>query len=327
MKRNAQTSLEFLTTYGWAFILIATIVGVIIFAFSPPLAKISFSTNDRKFLIKVGNITPPGGPDSVTLQLQNAAGDRITVTGIETEGDITNTQGETVRLNNQPLTAPIVVLAGGEMRITNLDAPTTGPVYGKIKITYKDPNGYSKTTTINASGTMPTTTTGGSAPAAFNCTIDNPNIALQSYTIPESGHTPCQYGSEEWYSTNNSILLKNNTGAQITLNSVQFWCEECPGWFAPATPSTKADLSGKTASLAMAMGYLFNNYGTATVNGVAPWDLPITVANGGNIDVRYFSILYVPPGMGPPGKMKITYNGSSTATVTCTGFPSTPTCT
>ena len=53
LNQIAQTSLEYLTTYGWALVIVATVVGVLIFVTSPPQDIASFSSSDSgKIFVK-----------------------------------------------------------------------------------------------------------------------------------------------------------------------------------------------------------------------------------------------------------------------------------
>jgi len=94
MNDKAQASLEYLMTYGWALILIATVVGVLVFVVSTPSEGMKCSVDDQtKFILK-GIEIPEGGHSSGPgfdywqgsenkMILQNVTGGKITVTDIQ----------------------------------------------------------------------------------------------------------------------------------------------------------------------------------------------------------------------------------------------------
>jgi hypothetical protein len=83
---RAQAGLEYLMTYGWAFLLVVTIIGVLIFVVSPSSASVNFNSDNRQIMVRGGNVVSTGGADSVSLSLQNATGGAITITGISLDG-------------------------------------------------------------------------------------------------------------------------------------------------------------------------------------------------------------------------------------------------
>ena len=80
---RAQSALEYLMTYGWALIVIALVVGVLVFIMAPQ-SDVSFSSNNRAVLVKDSSVHNNG---VVGLVLQNATGGPIRVTGLYLLGD------------------------------------------------------------------------------------------------------------------------------------------------------------------------------------------------------------------------------------------------
>ena len=71
MEKKAQAGMEFLLTYGWAFVLIITIIGASMLLFSPR-STVGFKSSGNALIVVAGGITHGGGPDSVRLLLKNA---------------------------------------------------------------------------------------------------------------------------------------------------------------------------------------------------------------------------------------------------------------
>ena len=58
MGKKAQAGLEYLVTYGWALVLIATIVGAFAFLFSTPSSNVVFSSsNPAKMMVNGGSVS------------------------------------------------------------------------------------------------------------------------------------------------------------------------------------------------------------------------------------------------------------------------------
>ncbi len=58
MGKTAQAGLEYLMTYGWALVLIATIIGALVFIASTPASDIHFSSSaPNKFLVEGGSLS------------------------------------------------------------------------------------------------------------------------------------------------------------------------------------------------------------------------------------------------------------------------------
>ena len=147
MERKGQSALEYLMTYGWALIVIAIVIGVLVFIMSTTTAGAN-CTSDNTQLIYVDHTV--NGATDVQLRLQNGAGQTITVTAVafDPDGDFAGTIG---------VPAEPVIVSGEEFDIisTTLTAPTAGATYrGGIDITYtRGTGGLDHTATITCTGT------------------------------------------------------------------------------------------------------------------------------------------------------------------------------
>jgi len=144
---KAQAGLEYLMTYGWALILIATLVGVLVFIVSSPASSATFSSsNPTKILMKGGTIDDS---DVVEVKLSNITGGTINVTGIELTGAFSTSyffepQAKLNGINISLITPsnPVMVAGGGLLDFTEIDYGNDG--IGKIEISYVDYAGLSR---------------------------------------------------------------------------------------------------------------------------------------------------------------------------------------
>ncbi len=154
MEKKAQSALEYLMTYGWTLIVVAMVVGTLVFIIQPP-NEVSFTSTDNEMLLKDQAIVAGGGEDSVTLAMLNATGGGISVTGILGTGSFANTGGAPITVNNEdPASAPVSVGAGSDILIEGIDAPTSGTVGGGVSITYQKRSGIAKTVSIEGTGSF-----------------------------------------------------------------------------------------------------------------------------------------------------------------------------
>lgn len=154
MSARAQAGLEYLMTYGWALVLIAALVGVLVFIFTPPQEGIVFSSDSREFVVVSGKVEPEAGSDSVTLILRNLSGD-ANITSVLFTGDFSDS-GSNLSLNNES-TLPVEVGAGEEMLFENIDASSKYEIEGTIIISYNNAFGLPKTVVITGKGWTGTT--------------------------------------------------------------------------------------------------------------------------------------------------------------------------
>lgn len=137
MNKRGQVGMEYLMTYGWALILIATIVGMIVFIMSPPTETVSFTSSEpTRVLVKgIGVSGNTGG-----LVLQNATGGKMTIKSITFTGNI----GDSIAgytLNGQTIDPytdfPFEIGADQQIKLENLNAANEGKNSGVI-IEYTD---------------------------------------------------------------------------------------------------------------------------------------------------------------------------------------------
>ena len=83
MKNQAQAGLEYLVTYGWALVLIATFIGAMVFVISGPVDSSTFSSSDPDKLFVRGGSVLDG---MATIKLQNITGGTITLTDLLNTG-------------------------------------------------------------------------------------------------------------------------------------------------------------------------------------------------------------------------------------------------
>ena len=74
LKAKAQSALEYLMTYGWSLVVIAIVIGTLIFIAAPTSSDLVFFSATSQFLVKDSNFDHFGGDNSANLILQNATG-------------------------------------------------------------------------------------------------------------------------------------------------------------------------------------------------------------------------------------------------------------
>ena len=135
MNKKAQAGLEYLMTYGWALILVVTVIGVLVFIVSTPVSDVSFRSSDpTKIMLKSASALA----GAVQIKLQNITGGKITITALSGDGF------SGLIVNESSL--PLEVGAGGELFIEG-----NGTV-GTITIGYMDFAGIQRTVIITGGG-------------------------------------------------------------------------------------------------------------------------------------------------------------------------------
>jgi hypothetical protein len=149
--------MEYLISYGWAIVLVITVASVLFFVFSPlPNEKIDFSLQDsNRVLFKSGNLASGGGANKCEIVLQNANSDSINVFGVSST---VSENDRDIAVNGllPRIAAPVVVKEGEQIRITNIDAPTSGEVSGNVVLSYSDKEKNSRIAIIRVSGKIRT---------------------------------------------------------------------------------------------------------------------------------------------------------------------------
>ncbi|MFH1239808.1 MAG: hypothetical protein V1672_01200 [Candidatus Diapherotrites archaeon] len=144
MERKGQSALEYLMTYGWALIVIAIVIGVLVFIMSTTTAG-SNCTSDNTQIIYVDHAVDASG--GIDLKVQNGAGQTISITAITMQNGFTGTP-------TAP-TLPASVVSGAE---TTIESPTgvgTGSTYrGEVALTYiRGTGGITHNATLTCTGT------------------------------------------------------------------------------------------------------------------------------------------------------------------------------
>ena len=167
MNKKGQAALEYLMTYGWALIVIAIVVGVLVFIVASPAGGVTCnSSNPTKILFKSSNyVAGAAVSDSLSVvQLQNATGGDIdldtacTATGnwtVDTEVDGT-TRGDDIDCDTFGTTLG-TVNAGAILSINpNITAAEAigDAINNSVTLLYDDQFGYPQTVTITCQGTI-----------------------------------------------------------------------------------------------------------------------------------------------------------------------------
>ena len=74
-KSRGQTGLEYLMTYGWSLILIAAVIGIVIYVVSGSSGGVVCESQNSQIIVNETVFVP--GDDSVGFTLQNATGNTI----------------------------------------------------------------------------------------------------------------------------------------------------------------------------------------------------------------------------------------------------------
>ncbi len=146
MERKGQSALEYLMTYGWALIVIAIVIGVLVFIMSTTTSG-SNCTSDNTQIIYVDHAVDSSG--ALDLRVQNGAGQSVIISDLNVGGDWTGSTSEP--------TLPKTVTTGNEVTIKSTDVGiTSGGTYrGTVDITYKrgSSTGVEHNATITCTGT------------------------------------------------------------------------------------------------------------------------------------------------------------------------------
>ncbi len=263
-KNLAQASLEYLITYGWALVAIATIVGVLIFATGTGVNSNTCTT----FLHLICKGVVADG-DTLTLVLQNATGQAIKInpfTDISFGGKYgyatIDFQGTTYRFNE------VTIPAGGEFTIEGTGMVLTNEMTISY---YETQTGLTKTETSNISTDAPDNI------ELSNDGVDNDGDGMADCAQAEIG--PCEYVVEA--TGISPSLTVNSGGVTITIPKPE-----------KSTGGTITD-DWKITSAHLAFNVTEISSGAPTANTSLPPTAnsitPITVKTGWNIIELDFS--------------------------------------
>ncbi len=183
---TAQMALEYLMTYGWALIVIATVIAALVFVVSGPAARGSCRSNSTKLIVR--GSTFDYGDDNIEFVLQNVSGTTLTL-----ESDcISETDGTDIHENSGLATvcSPSTVRSGNTFVVQNLDSNASGNYNGAFAtIEYVDEFGLSSKAKIICSGNLPPRGCAG-----MDCTDDNP-CTVDSCALGQCSNLPLPDGA------------------------------------------------------------------------------------------------------------------------------------
>ncbi len=182
MFSRAQAGLEYLVTYGWALVIIATVVGVLVFILTPSVSNVTFSSSDpSKILLKGGNIAE----GEAEVLLQNITGGGITVVLVALSGsfgfspvflnDVLVTE---INLGHETVAVP----AGGELYFTGIRYSGSGA--GAIDMDYVDFAGLSRQ--VSVTGGEPASSSEEEGVAALG-SESNPGVSCKDILSKRPG--------------------------------------------------------------------------------------------------------------------------------------------
>ncbi|MBN2067212.1 MAG: hypothetical protein JW744_01975 [Candidatus Diapherotrites archaeon] len=163
MNRKGQAALEYLMTYGWALIVIAIVVGVLIFIVSTPVTGVKCNSSDpTKIIVKSSNILATDA--DAKIQIQNATGGQAIVTGVADgapfDDAATTFDGEGIDeaiagdIGNGTTTYTWASAKQIDIVPDYADQTAGSSFNGYFTISYNDAFGYAKTATITCQGTV-----------------------------------------------------------------------------------------------------------------------------------------------------------------------------
>jgi hypothetical protein len=160
MNKRGQAALEYLMTYGWALIVIAIVVGVLVFIVVSPTTEIKCNTSDpSKILVKAFQIknTAAAGATIGTIRLTNITGGNMTMKSCWGTGAFAQTvpfgaplSGTSCNILNTGLD---VVSSGIDFELKPNAFATAGTyATSGIGIRYSDYAGFNRDINITCSG-------------------------------------------------------------------------------------------------------------------------------------------------------------------------------
>ena len=185
-KITAQMALEYLVTYGWALIVIATVIGALVFVASEPASTGVCKSSSSQLVVRDWVFEP--WDDGVEFVLQNASGLEI---GLESDC-ISETDGVDIHEDRGFVTtcSPTTVRKSDTFVVRNLDSDASGSFKGAMAaLEYTDGFGLPRTVTITCSGKVPL-----SGCAGLDCTDENP-CTVDSCSDGQCSNDPLPDGS------------------------------------------------------------------------------------------------------------------------------------
>ncbi|MBN2066956.1 MAG: hypothetical protein JW744_00630 [Candidatus Diapherotrites archaeon] len=152
MHRRAQAGLEYLITYSWALVVVATVVGLLVFALGNMGGGITCNSSDpSKVILKAYAIDSA----NQNIRLQNATGGDIKLVPSVVGSGTGFTSGGHVVVQGVSAT----VISGGTFEIIPSceGGCTSGLVFagGTLVLNYTDMVGFTRSVTISCDGKIP----------------------------------------------------------------------------------------------------------------------------------------------------------------------------
>ena len=144
MNSKGQSALEYLMTYGWALIVIAIVIGVLIFVTSSSTGGVTCQSTGTQLVLKEWSVTT--GNNGVGLVLQNATGGTISSIEATTGGDFS---GESASVAGS-------TTAGANVVIPNLSGPTARGSFddGNVNVNFTTAGGLDSNVVVRCSGSV-----------------------------------------------------------------------------------------------------------------------------------------------------------------------------
>jgi len=150
MDQKAQSALEYLMTYGWALIVIAIVIGVLIFVTSSATGGVTCQSQSSGIIVSEQSVTQ----STVGLTLRNATGGDINAQFVYADGTIF-TSAASAKVNGA---SPLGVSITKNTNFTVTDITSTGKVgsfqNGKVIVQYKTAGGLDANGVIVCAGTV-----------------------------------------------------------------------------------------------------------------------------------------------------------------------------
>jgi len=144
MNQKGQSALEYLMTYGWALIVIAVVIGVLLFVTSSSTGGVTCQSRGSQMILKESPVIV--GTNGVGLVLQNATGGTISSIEATSGGDFA---AASVAVSG-------TVTSGGNIVVQNLSGPAAAGTFsnGTVNINYTTAGGLDANVTVVCSGSL-----------------------------------------------------------------------------------------------------------------------------------------------------------------------------
>jgi len=141
---SAQSALEYLLTYGWGFVVIAIVVGVLIFVTGGSIGGVTCQSRSQQMIVREWAVNV--GNDAVGVVLQNATAGTITPIAATSSGDF---QQESISLSGS-------VAQSQNILLQNLSGPQAGGNIrnGTINLAFRTSGGLDMNALIVCNGTV-----------------------------------------------------------------------------------------------------------------------------------------------------------------------------